>query len=109
MATAVCTVTRSPGRNGARGFQMVAPCGSATRRPGRTPLREPVTRTAPSAAGVTPRKLIVVWGVANRSPGDGETATVLAREVAAPIDLAADAAGAASPAATATGKAATAA
>ena len=34
IATAVCTMTRSPGRKAARGFQMVYPSGSATRLPG---------------------------------------------------------------------------
>jgi hypothetical protein len=61
----------------------------------------------PSAAGVTPRKLIVVWGVANRSPGDGETATVVAREVAVPANPLVNAVGPTSPAATATAEAAT--
>jgi hypothetical protein len=86
---------------------MLAPSGSATSLPGCTPLREPVTRTVPSAAGATPRKLIVVWGVANRSPGAGETATAVARDVAAPASPLAKAAGPARAAATVTVKAAT--
>jgi len=84
IATAVCTVTRSPGTKATRGLQIVYPAGSATRLPTCTPLREPVTRTVPSAAEVIPRKLIVVCGVANRSPGEGEATTGLAGEVTAP-------------------------
>ena len=105
--TADCTVTRSPGRKAARGFQIVYPAGSATRLPVCTPLREPVTRIVPSAAGVTPRKLIVVCGVANRSPGEGETATAMAREVTVAAEPLASAVDPASPAATATVQAAT--
>ena len=84
---------------------MVYPSGSATRLPGCRPLREPVTRTVPSAAGIIPRKLIVVWGVANRSPGEGETVTILAREVVAPANWLAEAVGPASPVTAATAKA----
>src|SRR6185437_8565805 len=81
--TVVCTVTRSPASKAVRGFQMVAPSGSATSFPGCTPLRDPVTRTGPRAAGVTPRKLIVVCSVAKWSPGAGETATIGMRASAA--------------------------
>lgn len=107
IATAVCTVTRSPAANGARGFQIVYPAGSVTRLPGCTPLREPVTRTGSSAAGVTPRKLIVVCGRANRSPGAGETVTVLAVKVAASATLAVNGMAPASAAVTATAALAT--
>jgi hypothetical protein len=106
ITTAVCTVTRSPGTKGTRDRQIVYPAGSATRLPACTPLREPVTRTVPSAAGVILRKLIAVCGVANRSPGDGETATGLAGEVAAPAAPAVEDIGPASPATKATARAA---
>jgi hypothetical protein len=106
ITTAVCTVTRSPGTKATRGLQIVYPAGSATRLPACTPLREPVTRTVPSAAGVIPRKLIVVCGVANRSPGEGETATGLASEAAAPAAPAVHDIGPAGPATKATATAA---
>jgi hypothetical protein len=61
----------------------------------------------PSAAGVIPRKLIVVRGVANRSPGEGETVAILAREVVAPANPLAEAVGPPSPVTTATAKAIT--
>ncbi len=69
-----CTVTVSPGWNGAAGRKLSpSPWEKATRWPGCTPVDDPLTVTCSSWLLGTPSRLIWVCGVASRESGSGET------------------------------------